>query len=387
MTEHVPERLPAYCAGSLTPDDAGEVAAHLAGCPSCRDELAEWQAVTAAAQHASQTGAVPSRGLLDRVFERIEASQRPPRWQERWVPAWLQRPAAVRALAGSGAFVALALLIALTPVGSYAQRLLEVFQPREFVVVPVTMSDMEALGTLSQYGEISHTKVDDDQQVDTAAEAEAATGIALLTPASLPASVTASPSFWVTSGASISFTFSAEKAAEVAEEAGEALPPLPPAIDGSSVEMTIGAGVMTLYGGASAPEHDTNRLNESDTTPDRIADGVPQLMVVQAYPPAATSTGAFPADLQQYILSIPGISDELADAIRAIGDPTTSWPIPVPLGEMDARSITVQGAPGTLFTEKSGFGAGVIWLKDGFIFAVGGPLTEAEVLAVANSLQ
>ena len=118
-----------------------------------------------------------------------------------------------------------------------------------------------------------------------------------------------------------------------------------------------------------------------------MSDAVPQLMVAQAYPPTATSTGASPTELQDYILSLPGISDELANAVRAIGDPTESWPVPVPLGEMDTRAVTVQGVPGTVFTEKSGFGAAVIWLKDGYLFVVGGPLTESEALAVADSLQ
>ena len=185
----------------------------------------------------------------------------------------------------------------------------------------------------------------------------------------------------------ISFTFSAEKAEEAAKEAGKELPPLADNIDGSSVEISLGMGVIALYGGTQSSEHDGAGVDDGAARPRQVSDAVPQLMVAQAYPPTATSTGASPTELQDYILSLPGISDELANAVRAIGDPTESWPVPIPLGEMDTRAVTVQGVPGTVFTEKSGFGAAVIWLKDGYLFVVGGPLTESEALAVADSLQ
>ena len=386
MSEHVFELLPAYSAGSLEPSAAAEVSAHLAACPSCQHELSEWQAVAVAAQHATGA-ATPSRGLLDRVYERIEASERAPQVRPWWLPGWLQQPLARRAFAGSGAVVAIVLLLALTPVGSYAQRVLDVFQPQQFVAVPITLADMEALETLSRYGEFTHEGEGDVQDVNGAAEAESATGIALRSPGWLPESVTESPAYSVTPQFAISFTFSAEKAEEAAEEAGQELPPLADNIDGSSVEISLGMGVIALYGGTQSSEHDGAGTDDGAVRPSQVSDAVPQLMVAQAYPPTATSTGASPTELQDYILSLPGISDELANAVRAIGDPTESWPVPVPLGEMDTRAVTVQGVPGTVFTEKSGFGAAVIWLKDGYLFVVGGPLTESEALAVANSLQ
>ena len=42
---------------------------------------------------------------------------------------------------------------------------------------------------------------------------------------------------------------------------------------------------------------------------------------------------------------------------------------------------------GLFVGDSTGLGAGVVWRKDDFIYAVGGPLTEAQVLAVANSLR
>jgi hypothetical protein len=103
--------------------------------------------------------------------------------------------------------------------------------------------------------------------------------------------------------------------------------------------------------------------------------------------PVATSTGVSADELERYLLSQPGISDNLADAIRSISDPTTTWPIPVPAGEVRTRSVTVQGVNGTVFSDRSGLVAGVMWLKDGIIYAVFAPLGERDVLSVAESLR
>ena len=268
MSEHVFELLPAYSAGSLEPSAAAEVSAHLAACPSCQHELSEWQAVAVAAQHATGA-ATPSRGLLDRVYERIEASERAPQVRPWWLPGWLQQPLARRAFAGSGAVVAIVLLLALTPVGSYAQRVLDVFQPQQFVAVPITIADMEALETLSRYGEFTHEGDGDVPDVNGAAEAESATGIALRSPGWLPESVTESPAYAVTPQFAISFTFSAEKAEEAAEEAGQELPPLADNIDGSSVEISSGMGVIAVYGGPPSSEHDGAGADDGAVRPSR----------------------------------------------------------------------------------------------------------------------
>lgn len=76
----------------------------------------------------------------------------------------------------------------------------------------------------------------------------------------------------------------------------------------------------------------------------------------------------------------------MANAIRAIGDPTTTWPIPIPLGKVNTHSVTVQGVRGTVFSDDGNFANGVIWVKDGMIYGVAGPLGESDVLRVANSL-
>ncbi|MEK7214528.1 MAG: hypothetical protein AAB289_02905, partial [Chloroflexota bacterium] len=178
-----------------------------------------------------------------------------------------------------------------------------------------------------------------------------------------------------------SFTFRAAKAEETAKATGKALPPMPPNIDGTLVQMTTGKAVVTYYG-AEVP---VNGAPAAAAEPSPA--GPPQLVVVQAFAPTATSRGASPKELQGYLLSLPGVSPELANALRAIGDPTTTWPVPVPVSKINTRNVSVNGVPGTVFSDTSRFVTGVVWVKDGMVYAVGGPLKESEVLAAAASLR
>jgi len=46
----------------------------------------------------------------------------------------------------------------------------------------------------------------------------------------------------------------------------------------------------------------------------------------------------------------------------------------------------VQGVQGVFVGDSTGLGSALIWSKDGMVFGVAGTLSEAEILAVANSL-
>ena len=270
-------------------------------------------------------------------------------------------------------------------------------------VVPVTWADLRALPSLDQYGELSHVSHGKLQRVASAADAAAASGMAVLTPVILPPSVTSAPSYGVVPSLSATFTFSAAKARAAATARGKELPPMPANIDGSSVQITTGTAVVANYGGdldllsqANAERPKARGTARSMTAKDEsgntmrmveIADAIPQLIAAQAYAPVATSSGASPRDLERYLLSQPGISDNLANAIRAIGDPATAWPIPVPVGDVNTHAVSVQGVRGTVFSDTGGFATGVIWMKGGVIHAIAGPLSESDVLGVANSLR
>ena len=114
---------------------------------------------------------------------------------------------------------------------------------------------------------------------------------------------------------------------------------------------------------------------------------IPSLVVAEAAQPRITSTGASVKEIEDYLLAQPGVSPQLASEIRAIGDPSTTLPIPIPMERATAQTVQVQGVSGLAVGDNTGLGSGVIWEKDGVVYGVAGALPESQILTIANSLQ
>ena len=69
------------------------------------------------------------------------------------------------------------------------------------------------------------------------------------------------------------------------------------------------------------------------------------------------------------------------------GEPSSTLPIPIPIGQAAAKNVSVHGVSGLFVGDSTGLGSAVLWQQNGLVYVVGGTLTEAEVLAVANSLR
>jgi len=78
------------------------------------------------------------------------------------------------------------------------------------------------------------------------------------------------------------------------------------------------------------------------------------------------------------------VPPDIAAQIRAIKDPSSTLPIPIPKGLATTGQVQVNGVQGLLI--KAVLGAGVVWQENGVIYAVGGQLTPDQVLAIATSL-
>lgn len=82
---HVLELLPAYAIGSLDPDEAQQVAEHLAACTLCRQELTAYQSVAdRLALTLAGTTASPSPQLKQRLMEQLPSRERTPPVRQGW---------------------------------------------------------------------------------------------------------------------------------------------------------------------------------------------------------------------------------------------------------------------------------------------------------------
>ena len=124
----------------------------------------------------------------------------------------------------------------------------------------------------------------------------------------------------------------------------------------------------------------------ANANPGELAN-IPTLVVGQAKAPVISSDGVTVAELQSYLLKQPGISPQLAAAIRAIVDPASTLPVPVPAELAISDPVTIQGVQGLFIGDNTGIASAVVWQKGGMIYEVIGSLTEAQALSVANSMR
>jgi hypothetical protein len=297
---------------------------------------------------------------------RREETARPPRWYERWLdrtsPRW--RPMATPAIA---VLLAAALLTGLG-VSGVAQSLVRIFETKQLQAVTVSPSDFAQSTALLDYGQVKWLpEAPKVQQLTEAAAAQTQSGLPVLMPASLPNGVSGPVSYGVVSHATGSLTFDAARLQASASKAGVHVSPMPSTIDGSTLVVNAGPALIEVWGFAGG-----SGMN------------VPTLVIAQTRVPTVDSSGATTAQLEDYLLSQPGVPPELAAQVKAIKDPSTTLPIPIPKGLATTESVQVNGTSGLLI--KAVLGAGVVWVKNGVIYAVGGQLTPDQVLAIATSL-
>jgi hypothetical protein len=119
-----------------------------------------------------------------------------------------------------------------------------------------------------------------------------------------------------------------------------------------------------------------------------IPANLPQLIVGEsAAPSATTSSNVTVAQMEQYLVSIPGMSEGLKAALNAIKDPSTTLPIPVPEGFATSSPVDINGTGGLALGDNTGLGSAVIWVKDGLVFAVAGTIQRTDAIDIARNLK
>ena len=317
--------------------------------------------------------AVDTERALARMRERIE--------RERLVPA-SAAPRIVRGpvvslwAKGLAAAASIALVAVLFTASGLAETILTIFEPKQVTAVQLTPNDIaSAMNSLGSYGTLTWSTPPRPYDVPDAKTAASESGLAVAQPGTLPASAKGLPvRYGVMPQTTATFTFSADKTRQSASQLGRTPPPMPANIDGSKLFVTGGPGVVQIYGAANGPA-------SAQGTPD-----LPTLVIAQGKAPVVQSDGVTVEQLQAYLLAQPGITPAVAAQIRAIKDPSSTLPIPIPVNMATSKNVTVQGVPAVFVGDSTGLGSAVIWAKDGIVYGVAGTLSEAEIMAVANSL-
>ncbi|MGH7704649.1 MAG: anti-sigma factor family protein [Candidatus Dormibacteria bacterium] len=382
----------------LVPD---RTKAHVQRCPRCSARLATFRSEVQEMRRllAPESGPDPDvRKALAAVQRRLQASARVSRTEPR---ARLPRPLG---RIGRPAQVALAAVLLAAATGTATAlagvHWTEIFAPTQVEQLPVTRSELLALPHLSEFGELSQAERLKLTAEPSLAAAEAAAGVTLNLPGELPPGLHGSPDYFLVPRWTSTFTFSSARAQAAALAAGVALPPLPAGFNGTKLRESAGPGVLAVYGLGS----DTGGLGLADllgarkqeascaksaakACPGQAASSssaVPQLVLAAVRPPVLDSTGVTVIQLENYLLKVPFLPPSLAAAIRNLGNPLTSLPIPILAGVGRSSTTTVNGAKAVLFAAASPLLSAVVWEQRGLVRADGGLLDSASVLKLAR---
>ncbi|HEV2808813.1 MAG TPA: hypothetical protein VGV93_00240 [Acidimicrobiales bacterium] len=203
-------------------------------------------------------------------------------------------------------------------------------------------------------------------EVADAAAATAETGLDVPEVPTLPRGVSGDPIYQVGGEVSATFTFSADRAARTAGKAEATLPSPPPGLDGTQVRLVAGPGLAVMWSQSA---------------------GMPSLVVGRAGAPTAFSSGIPFETLRNYLLSIPGLPDDVAAQLRTFAADGSTLPLPVPADEFSTSSAQVNGVRATVLAARDRTMAAVVWVDDGVVTAVAGTLETDEVVSIARGLR
>jgi hypothetical protein len=334
---------------------------HVAACPTCLDGLGR---VRSDAQLTGAALATPGADDVDvdAAWTRLSTTTRPA-----GVAAPAVRPSRWRAAVRKPVVAALGAVVLFTGAGvAAANDWLPIFHTERVNAVPISSTDLVQLPDLSAYGDLEVTRPPDAEQVPDAATAHARTGLTVPEVADLPRGVTGEPAYRAAGVVSATFTFSAAKAAQAAAAEGAVLPPPPAGLDGSSLRLDAGPGVAAVW---SQPT------------------GVPTLVLARVVAPKVYSSGVPFETVRDYLLSLPGLPDDVAAQLRDLSADASTLPLPVPAELVTSSTADVNGSPATVLTSRDGVFAAVVWVDDGVATGVAGSLSTDELLSVARGLR
>ena len=430
-------RLRAFLDAELATGERDDLAAHLDACPDCAGQLAtlreetttvstllaawlpepisspapagdERQARAALARfrstvhEAAGDSAVAPQGFADRT-------KRTKEWAETMI-ARLKSPR-LRPAFGAVALVAvLGLVLSLSPVSSLADQLFKTFRVQQFQAVTVHVPQMSSLPqvhdgmgdvTPEQLSQLQallaplgtptvNTRQNPDCAVagqdpvrEVADQAAARSfmecyGSKLFAPKSVPAAYSGlTARYGVADPTSSTYTLNVQTAKQYLAYANSRELnglPWPKGVDQLTFGLDTPAAVATIYGDEATKQ----------------GFGIVQMAVLDSDVPGAGPQLTLPDELdvtafRAAVLGLPGLPADTVAQVQAVQDWERTLIIPVP-NNATSKPVTIKGKDGLLILDGEGRGSLLIWQRDGMLFAVGGTLTEDEIMDLAKDM-
>jgi len=355
---------------------------HARDCGRCRRRLAtlrhDADTVTGALPETTGTGFTPAPVALQRLrFEQVRRPEPAPEPATAHRPArpvgfgW-RRPSLARPLAAG----ALAVVVVGGATAAATTNVFQVFKPQKVTPIVLQEGDGAGVAELSSFGHATGSRTTLLTPESSAAAVTRAAGLEAPSIRELPASVQGGPAYWKVGPEWAKFTVSVAKVEHAAAAHGKVASPAPAGVDGATVQVSTGAGVLELWGSVD--------LGSAGGSGSSTKSDVPELAVLSVKGPSVTSTGASLASIESYLLAQPEVPAGLAAQIRALGQPGSAVPLPVPHGDNQA-AVTIDGH--RVVEEPVGHGATVaVWSSGGRLWAVTGRISTSQLLDVVRQL-
>ncbi|MBV8087006.1 MAG: hypothetical protein JO247_19535 [Chloroflexi bacterium] len=344
-----------------------------------------------------------------RLMQRTAPPEPVPFWRRLAAPRFAGPIAAALVLAGS---------LFTSPVQSLAAQFLTVFRVQN--VQPITVDKLsQPMPDLSRLGDMSPNPRSlqiHPTQVTNVAAATSQVGFNVLAPSSLPSGLANQPSvIAVTNGATLNFTFRADKARQYLDSTGHKDVVLPPKFDGASLQLQVNPAASLAYLPAGTSMADIQAAAgavESKPGPGNPVQGVVQphavpapgeksdpgnaaalnkllngssVLLIETKSPVLSASGVSADDLRNFLLSLPNLPADTKAQLQAIGDWSNTLPVPVTPGS-NVHKVTINGAPGV--AGKNGSANMVLWVSNGIVFVATGPnVDEGTLINLANSVK
>lgn len=412
-------RLRAYLDAEVDTSERAAIAAHLIGCTSCASQLerlrGECARTTAllAAWLPTRTKAgtpAPDERHASTALARFQATVREQERASRVAPQGvfvvlkeqmiqmfdkIRTPRLRPALFAVSIAAILGLFLTLTPLSSLADQLFKTFRVQQFAAVTVRIPGMQTLPQpqqitpeqrqqllqlLAPLGTPTTTATKDTvAQVPDAAAAKAFLaqyGATLQVPGALPAAYSGQTARYGTAKpTSSSYTLNVAVAKQYLTMANSPelnSLPWPTGVDQLTFGLDTPAAAVTVYG----DKQQGFGVLQMANLPNAGAGAGPALKL-----PSELDVNAFRAAL----LALPGLPQDTVNQLKNVQDWDRTLIIPVPQ-DATTKNVSIKGNAGLLVLDGQGRGSLLLWQDKGILYAVGGTLSEADVLLVANGL-
>lgn len=387
--------LRAYHDGELPADLRARAAGHLKECQSCQAGLAEIEMragrVNTVLDALAPLTAQDPRRTPERAWRTFEQQiQEKPSMKN----PFLRFRAAFISLA---AVLIVALALSFPSVQALASNFLSLFRVQQVAVLPLDITGIKdkrydpTLGqTLSQIMSDQVKVTRKPAKAQDVADAAEAAKIAGFSPRLSSDPNQALTKLTVQPGMGFEGTFDQSLALQVLESLGKSDLKLPAGLNGAMIKVNVPDAISASYGRC---RYSNDPENASATGGPSIGIGDKCMVLVQLPSPSVNTPPDLPVtQLAEIALQVLGTAPDKAAQIAKSIDWTTTLVIPIPSGEVDSRTVTVDGQQASLLTQKSSGsslvpGYSLVWAKDGMVYAVIGSGDPQNGIDLGNSLK